>query len=403
MKKSSDKVIISGTGCALADFLYTNVRFDDPAFMQYLSKQAGDGGLCPGKLVFKEDLEQYTGDLFEEILVQIVGKRKPDAFNTGGPGLVSLIHVAQMLGLNEFETRFYGVAGNDETSKMIYKTLGNSKLDYSNYITVEGGSTPSTVVFSDPGYANGSGERSFVNTLGVAAIYTPDMLAPDFFDADIICFGGTALVPAIHDNLDVLLHLAKNKDCVTIVNTVYDFRSEKRNPGSPWPLVQRSNYSLIDLLIMDKEEALRISGAHHMEEAVNFFIQSGVQAFIVTNGASKITVYSKEGLFLPTGQPMHLPVSQKASFDFNRISPEQRDTTGCGDNFAGGVIASVAKQLKLKHKGNLSLIEASSWGVVSGGFACSYAGGVCFEKHTGEKRSKITDLFNAYQIQLSEV
>ena len=39
------KIIISGTGCALADYLYTGVQFTSPEFQKYLSKQSGDGGL----------------------------------------------------------------------------------------------------------------------------------------------------------------------------------------------------------------------------------------------------------------------------------------------------------------------------------------------------------------------
>lgn len=400
MTKNNRKIVISGTGCALADFLYTNVRFGDPIFKQYLSKQDGDGGLSPGKLVFKEDLEKYSGKSFEEVLLHLVGKKLPDAFNLGGPGLVSFIHVAQMLEKDEFETRFYGVLGEDGTSKKIFNILKRGNLDFTNYRAIKGGETPYTVVLSDPTYDDGCGERSFIHNLGIASRYTPDMLESSFYDADIICLGGTALVPDIHDNLDVILQTAKEKSCITIVNTVYDFRNEKDKPRRPWPLVSSDNYSLIDLLIMDKEEALKISGMSSLKEAVNFFVQSGVRAFIVTNGALEITIFSHEGLFLRTEELKYLPISERVSFDLTRISSGQRDTTGCGDNFAGGVIASVAKQLKRKHNGKLDLIEAASWGIVSGGLSCTYTGGAYVENDPGEKRSKIIDLYNAYQIQL---
>ena len=57
---SKKKIIISGTGCALADYLYTGVKFSSPEFEKYLSKQSGDGGLSPGKLVFTEELEKFS-------------------------------------------------------------------------------------------------------------------------------------------------------------------------------------------------------------------------------------------------------------------------------------------------------------------------------------------------------
>ena len=53
---SKEKIVISGTGCALADFIYNGVSFNSISFKKYLSKKAGDGGLSPGKLVFTEEL-----------------------------------------------------------------------------------------------------------------------------------------------------------------------------------------------------------------------------------------------------------------------------------------------------------------------------------------------------------
>jgi sugar/nucleoside kinase (ribokinase family) len=61
--------------------------------------------------------------------------------------------------------------------------------------------TPSTIVLSDPDFDHGHGERVFINSIGAAWSYLPDNLNDDFFASDVVVFGGTALVPAIHDNL----------------------------------------------------------------------------------------------------------------------------------------------------------------------------------------------------------
>ncbi len=53
-KPYSNKIIISGAGCAIADLIYNRVSFASPGFQKYISKQNGDGGLSPGKLVFTE-------------------------------------------------------------------------------------------------------------------------------------------------------------------------------------------------------------------------------------------------------------------------------------------------------------------------------------------------------------
>jgi len=75
------------------------------------------------------------------------------------------------------------------------------------------------------------------------------------------------------------------------------------------------------------------------------------------------------------------------------------DTTGCGDNFCGGVIYSVASQLRQNKKAYPDLREAIVWGVASGGFACSYKGGCYFEKQAGEKKHALEEIVRSYRLQ----
>ena len=95
------------------------------------------------------------------------------------------------------------------------------------------------------------------------------------------------------------------------------------------------------------------------------------------------------------------------------------DSTGCGDNFAGGVIGSLARQKTLSdfplqgenkdtklsatspykredERGPFDLIEACRWGIVSGGFACFYYGGTYLEQKVGEKLSHLQELYDQY-------
>ena len=57
------------------------------------------------------------------------------------------------------------------------------------------GATPFTFVFSDPAFAGGRGERMFVNAIGAAGHFGPELLEGLFFEADIAILGGTAIVP----------------------------------------------------------------------------------------------------------------------------------------------------------------------------------------------------------------
>lgn len=390
------KIIISGTGCALADFLYTGISFNDTSFRKYLSKQNGDGGLSPGKLVFTEELEQYAGIPYQDILNEITHKKKPAAFNVGGPALVSMIHASQMLERKQFEVRYFGMAGNDETSKKIFEIISKTPLNTQKYLTEDSGTTPFTDVFSDSSYGSEGGERTFVNNIGVAWEYSPEHLNESFFESNIVCFGGTALVPRLHDNLTYLLSHAKRENCLTVVNTVFDFRNEKAYPERNWPLGNtEQSLSLIDILIMDCEEALRISGQKNIENAADYFASSPVASFIITNGADDLYAMSGGKLFKPMSL-RSFPVSKKVKHDLKMPQVKKGDTTGCGDNFAGSIIASIAKQMKNKPVGYLDLYEAITWGIAAGGFTCFIMGGTYLEEYPGEKYEKIAGLRKEY-------
>jgi sugar/nucleoside kinase (ribokinase family) len=392
------KIIISGAGCALADFLYNGVSFDAPSFKRFLSKSPGDGGLNPGKLVFTEELERYSGLPYSVILEEVTGNRKPDAFNVGGPSLVSLIHASQMLQEDEYEIRFFGMAGNDETSQKIFEIIEKTPLCIHNYLTTGNKATPFTDVFSDPGFADGHGERTFVNNIGAAWEYLPEF--DDFFRSDIVCFGGTALVPALHENLTTLLLKAKRNKCITLVNTVFDFINERKDPVKAWLLGNnRESFPLIDILIMDHDEALRISGQDNIEKTASWFISANVSSFIITNGANDL-YFMSNGNFFKKIELTSLPVSKKVIDDMKSKPQMKGDTTGCGDNFAGGVLSSVAWQLKSKSVGQIDLTESISWGVASGGFNCFTIGGTFLEKFPGEKRGLVSEFQREYLKQI---
>jgi sugar/nucleoside kinase (ribokinase family) len=84
------------------------------------------------------------------------------------------------------------------------------------------------------------------------------------------------------------------------------------------------------------------------------------------------------------------------------------DSTGCGDNFAGGVIGSLARQMldnrqqtdyglwTMDYGLTLDLREACRWGIVSGGFACFYYGGTYLEEKEGEKFAYLQELYDQY-------
>lgn len=394
-----NKIVVSGTGCALADYLYNGISFIDTSFTKYLSQKPGDGGLLPGQLVFTEELEKFTGKKVDEILKEVIGTRKPDLINIGGPALVSMIHASQMLDGQYFNIMFFGIAGTDQVANHLLKLVHKVPLNVRNYTSTTIKNSPFTLVLSDPEYSNGQGERAFINNIGAAWHYFPEQLSSEFWESHIVCFGGTALVPHIHDKLSQLICKAKQNNCLTVVNTVFDFRSEKANPDKPWPLVDKTeDYAFIDILIMSSLEAMRISGEHSIEAAANYFSATKVGSFIITDGASRIFAWSSGRLFRKN-EVFSLPVSEYISDHLRSGVMPKGDTTGCGDNFAGGIVASMAIQLKENHS-EFDLLEAISWGVAAGGFTCFTIGGTFFEQFRGEKKASVSEIQQAYIQQI---
>ena len=390
---------ISGTGCALVDYLYQPVCFTGENFDRYSSLQPGDGGLCPGKLVFKDEFEQFSGNDYIKARDQITQGKPPVTLNIGGPSIVSLIHAAQMLAGSPAEIYFYGSKGCDEGAAFIDERLKRTPLKTGMYKTVDQ-YTPFTDVLSDPDYDHGQGERIFINNIGAAWELYPEDLDERFFDSNMVVFGGTALVPHIHQSLLELLKKAKEKKAFTVVNTVYDFLNEKKHPDQPWPLGRSvDTYNYIDILMTDMEEALRLSGQRTVDEAMFFFGNTGIGAVIVTHGANPVHYFSRGELFLNASG--NKPVSEKIKNIILQHPDRAGDTTGCGDNFAGGIIASVAQQLISQPFHKVNLEKAIALGAVSGGYACFYHGGTFYEEYPGQKKELIEPFYRDYLHQTS--
>jgi sugar/nucleoside kinase (ribokinase family) len=390
------KIVVSGTGCCLVDMLCNHIDFSGSHMKPYLSKTRGDGGLKPGRLVFREEFEAYAGVKLEDFIGSITGGRGCDAMNIGGPSIVSLIHAAQLSGKEKAEIRFHGRAGDDPYGRYLLSALQKTPVELRDLSLIES-PTPSTLVLSDPEYDHGHGERMFINSIGAAWEFGPEHLDESFFDADMAVFGGTALVPRLHDSLGSVLFHAKSKGCMTVVNTVYDFRSERNNPSARWPMGKDDeSYRYIDLLITDREEALALSGEADTRNAISFFREKGVHSLIVTDGSREIRAYSDGTVFRKFGS-LKMPVLKMVTEALKNHA--EGDTTGCGDNFAGGVIASLVDQL-FSGIQIPDLEEACTWGMASGGFACFYMGGTYFEKSEGEKLKRIKHYIDAYRREI---
>lgn len=391
---------ISGTGCCVIDYLYTNIDFNSPAFKKYQSKKAGDGGVNPGHLSFVDAWEKFAGKKVSEICKEQGWDREPDTYNLGGPCIVALVNAAQLTSGSKSRVRYFGAHADDATGKRITSVLAKTPVDISGYHVIEG-SSPYCVCLSDPNYSDGHGERCFAINLGTMAQMNSTHLGDEFFKADILYFGATALTPVLHDNLTSLLRRGKREGRINVVGTVYDHRNQARNPNGRWPMGESDDsFMFMDLLMVDWEEALRIAGAETIEAACKFFMRMGVNSFTITHGPEPLCAWSSGRLFKPL--PLSwFPICKSVSADLAANPSARGDTTGCGDNFAGGVLAYLSEALgQGKVAGELDLVEGVSWGVASGGFACFTVGGTYLEKEPGEKRKHVDHYVHKYKEQI---
>jgi sugar/nucleoside kinase (ribokinase family) len=378
-----------------------NVKYNDKAFKEVMSINKGDGGLIEGGLVFSEDIEVFVGKPYKSILKELTKGKFPDVVNLGGPAVVALAHASQILNLDNVEVSFYGAVGDDKEAEKVRSAINSTPLIPLLH-TIKDQRTATTDVFDDPSQRNGKGERSFINTIGAANYFDPEALPPSFYDADIVLLGGTALVPPLHDGLHFVLEQAKEKGCITVVGTVYDFRNEKKSPTTNWPLGKKESYPLIDLLITDEKEALRLSGTQKVEDAAAVLISYGLSALIITRGALDMLVYSNGNLISPSNL-LSMPVSHYMDDLMEKDPSLRKDTTGCGDNFVGGVLVALAKH-QLKHsKEQITMSQICAYGAASGGLTCTYHGGTYYEKESGEKAKLLKPVVEAYLKSLEKL
>jgi sugar/nucleoside kinase (ribokinase family) len=391
-------MLIAGAGCCLIDSIYMNCSYTDKAFQQLWTKKRGDGGLIEGGLVFSEDLEKLTSKEYNEILKDISKGRAPDIKNLGGPAVVAMVHAAQLLYSKDVDLVFHGVVGKDENAKHIRRILDTIPM-HTSLKEIPSEKTETTEVFDDPSQFNGKGERSFINTIGAANSFGPEDLPDSFYHADILLLGGTALVPKLHEKLHEVLIKAKEKKCITVVGTVYDFKNEKEHPELAWPLGDRSSYKHIDILITDEEEAKRLTNTEEIVDAANAFISYGVGAIIITRGAREMLVWSG-GSIIQSTDISYYPVSAYIDNAIEADPTLRKDTTGCGDNFMGGVIVGLALQMLDGKKKEIDLAYLCAWAAASGGFTCTYHGGTFLETSKDEKRTLLEPIVRDYLINL---
>lgn len=385
---------ISGVGCSVVDLLYDLPPEAQERLARYLSRTPGDGGFIRGGAVLKSTVEALGGGSIDRWVAGVVGDATPRRA-LGGVAVVSLIAAAQLL--PEAQVRFHSAVSDDEDGRWIFGQMARTPIDLSR-ILQRAGRYPTTVILNET--HDGHSERTFICGPGASPelALRPEELDQDFFGSDVALFGAMWWEPRLHADLAALLRKARAAGAVTVVGTAFDpARSQVR---TRWALGDSDEtYRHADVLVMDHAELLLHSGEREPERARAFFQRSGVGAFLVTEGLRPVYYWSGgAGACAPAEG--RLPIPEALVRDRERGVLPTGDSVGCGDNFLGGVAASVARQRQ--GGGRIQLREAALLGCLSGGIASTHAGGVFFEQAPGEKRALVERYRIPYQAQLAQ-
>lgn len=112
----------------------------------------------------------------------------------------------------------------------------------------------------------------------------------------------------------------------------------------------RQTLKLVDILIINDEEARQLSGKHNLLHAAQVIFRMGPKILVIKRGEFGAVLMRGKDVFTVPGFPLH----------------DVRDPTGAGDCFAGGFMGALARAGRVTDD---SLRAAMVYGSVMGSFA----------------------------------
>ena len=272
-------------------------------------------------------------DFIEEIRLTVAG-------TAGG----TVVDTAK-LGLNSLAV---GAVGDDEKADWVLMTLQKHGIDTSAMQRIKGVPTSATILNVRP-----NGDRPALHVRGASDHFDVPAAAYDkVFDAPIIHLGGTGLLKKLDGPASVtLLREAKKRGRPGTFDLV---AASAETIGIVKPLLP-----YIDYFMPSIEEAKDMSGQGNPEDCAKFYLDKGAQCCVFTLGGDGAYYAHKDGTRL-----------KSPAYEIKVV-----DTTGCGDAFDAGFIASLHHKMDVETA--LRFAQASA-GLVATGLG-SDAGIVSFE------------------------
>jgi sugar/nucleoside kinase (ribokinase family) len=231
-------------------------------------------------------------------------------FSVGGNGANTSYSMATL----GTPVRLTGMVGHDSAGDAILAML--EKAGVQPDISRTSTPTTATVVLVHP-----DSDRSFLHRPGASRDVTPCMLnyrAPGFTHFHL---ANPFSLPTIRNHVGDVMAKARAAGLTTSLDTAWDAKDrwmEDIRPGLPYT----------DLLFVNDSEAEMLTGTGDLRAAVRIFRDLGAKDVVVKVGPRGCVVFAGDDEFEVPGFPV-----------------KSKDTTGAGDCFAGGFLASLHRGL----------------------------------------------------------
>lgn len=286
------------------------------------------GDLCVDLVISGEDVTPQFGQV--EKLV--------DAYELEMGGSCSIFACqAARLGLR---TIVLGKVGEDDFGRLILRRLGECGVDLRHVETDPALKTGLSVALCPPG------DRAILTYIGtIAVLEEKDVSDALLASARHLHHGSHFLHSGLRPAMGRIFQRARALGLTTSLDTNWD-------PEDRWEGIA-GLLPLCDVAFPNEEEALRISGAHNLEEAAAWFLARGVSILALKLGKQGARIYTREGQVLSQAA---IPVSGG-------------DSIGAGDSFDAGFLTGWLSGLPLER--SLEIAMACGRGVASriGGLA----------------------------------
>lgn len=361
---------ISGCGCGVEDNIYKNVDFSTSRYARFIRY---------GESTDVNVFERESGASLESAIGDITDGAEPQR-RLGGVCVVALVDAAQLLSKDKVDVFFYKNVSANEAGNFLMEKISHTPLKTDKIVRKSGRPEISYVLCDNQ---KKDGTRSFICPLHVYDELAMEVAQVDeaFFKSDFTLFNCILWEPKLENRLSYLLEKCKENGSLTLVGTASDPRF---CGGKKWVMGDGDKgYPYIDVLMMNLTEARGYAGCASYEEMTRYFKAKGVKSFVITDGMNPTYLYAGEdGPFEPYCG--FIPVVSEIDDDKEKGILEKGDGVGCGDNFDGGLLASLALQKKAGVR-RYSMLDAVLLGNVSGGLTSCIVGGTFTESYPGEK------------------